>query len=97
MTTGLEPAIAKYFAAANEHDVAEMVATFAEEAVMRDEGQEHRGLAAIGSWIETTIGEVRLPGRSDRLVANRLEDRCPRLGLRRISRQSRHPPIRVHR
>jgi hypothetical protein len=32
-----------------------MVAAFAEEAVVRDEGQEHRGLAAIRSWIETTI------------------------------------------
>ena len=32
MTTGLEPALAKYFAATNEHDVAEMVAEFAEES-----------------------------------------------------------------
>ena len=55
MTTGLEPALAHYFAATNEHDVAEMVSAFAEEAVVRDEGQEHRGLAAIRSWVETTI------------------------------------------
>jgi hypothetical protein len=53
--TGLEPALAHYFAATNEHNVAEIVAAFAEEAVVRDEGQEHRGLAAIRRWIETTI------------------------------------------
>ena len=57
MTTGLEPALVHYFAAINEHDVAEIVAAFAEEAVVRDEGQEHRGLAAIRSWIEATLGK----------------------------------------
>jgi len=55
MTTGLEPALAHYFAATNEHDIAEMVAAFAEEAVVRDEEQEHRGLVAFLCWNETTI------------------------------------------
>jgi hypothetical protein len=55
MTTGLEPALAHYFASTNERDVAEMVAAFAEGAVVRDEGREHRGLTAIRSWIEATI------------------------------------------
>ncbi len=46
--------IAAYWTAANAGDAVAAAASFAPEAVVRDEGHTHRGRAAIAAWIEET-------------------------------------------
>jgi ketosteroid isomerase-like protein len=55
MIAGLPAALADYFAATNAHDVAAMIAAFTADSVVRDEGRQHRGAAAIRDWMEKTI------------------------------------------
>jgi hypothetical protein len=47
LTVRLPEPIAAYFAATSTHNVDAMLAGFADGAVVRDEGQERRGRAAI--------------------------------------------------
>jgi hypothetical protein len=49
-TTELAGPVANYVAAANAHDIEAMVAVFNENAVVRDEGKERQGIAAIRQW-----------------------------------------------
>jgi ketosteroid isomerase-like protein len=49
-TTKLFGPVASYIAAANAHDIEAMMAMFNEEAVVRDEGKERHGIAAIRQW-----------------------------------------------
>ncbi|RDJ24253.1 nuclear transport factor 2 family protein [Bosea caraganae] len=55
MPTSLQEPIAAYFAATNRHDVAAMLALFATDAVVHDEGQIMAGHAVIRTWIVETI------------------------------------------
>ena len=55
MSTPLPKALANYFAATNAHDIEGMMAVFAEHAAVKDEGKEHRGLAAIREWMKEAI------------------------------------------
>jgi ketosteroid isomerase-like protein len=59
MTT-LPEAIAAYFAAKNRHDVDAMLVPFSGQAVVRDEGKEMRGRAAIRAWMEETTRKYRV-------------------------------------
>jgi hypothetical protein len=43
-----------YFAAANAHEIDATVACFADDAIVRDEGKDIRGSAAIRAWKERT-------------------------------------------
>ena len=47
--------VAGYFAATNKHDIPAILASFLDDAVVQDEGQQHRGLDAIGKWASETI------------------------------------------
>ncbi|HZS40993.1 MAG TPA: nuclear transport factor 2 family protein [Polyangia bacterium] len=47
--------MASYFAAAHARDVDGMIAGFAEDAVVEDEGRQHRGRVAIRGWMKETI------------------------------------------
>jgi ketosteroid isomerase-like protein len=47
--------LADYFTATNAHDVAAMIAAFAEDATVHDEGRDHAGVAAIRAWMKETI------------------------------------------
>jgi hypothetical protein len=49
-TTKLVGPVASYIAAANAHDIEAMMATFNEEAVVRDEGKDRQGITAIRQW-----------------------------------------------
>lgn len=60
MTRQLPPPLATYYDAKNQHDIDGMLAPFAEDAVVKDEGQEHHGAAAIRSWIEHTTRKYRV-------------------------------------
>jgi ketosteroid isomerase-like protein len=55
MSVPLTPPLARYFAATNDRDVEGVLAVFAARAVVRDEGQDHRGAVAIRAWVEETI------------------------------------------
>jgi hypothetical protein len=59
MSIKLPEPIAAYFAATNAHNVDAMLALFAESAMVQDEGQERRGLAAIREWMEEAIRKYR--------------------------------------
>jgi hypothetical protein len=50
MSATLPPSIAAYVAWSNAHDASAPVTCFAENAVVRDEGRDRRGLADIGAW-----------------------------------------------
>ena len=55
MMTKLPRVLAEYFAATNAHDVGAMIAAFAEDATVHDEGRDHVGVSAIRTWMEETI------------------------------------------
>lgn len=55
MTIKMHPTLEDYFAATNRHDIAAMIADLADDAVVKDEGHEHRGLPAIREWMTETI------------------------------------------
>src|SRR2546430_11992327 len=57
MRRELPPSIA--VAAAETHDVEAMLAPFADDAGVKDEGEEMRGRAAIRTWLEATIRKYR--------------------------------------
>jgi len=52
MNTKLPEALERYFRAVNEQDLDGMLAAFAEDAVVKDEGKTRRGQKAVREWIE---------------------------------------------
>jgi len=59
MSIELPEPIAAYFVGTNNHDTDAMLAPFADGAIVKDEGQERRGLAAIQEWLEETTRKYR--------------------------------------
>jgi hypothetical protein len=59
MTDKLPKPIDAYFAAKNTNDVDGMVASFSDEATVKDEGKTIRGPAAIREWIDGTNAKYR--------------------------------------
>ncbi len=59
MTTKLHSTLEHYFAATNRHDVAGMIADLTDDAVVKDEGREHRGVPAIREWMKETIRKYK--------------------------------------
>jgi hypothetical protein len=55
VSTRLPSTLAKYFAATNSHDVDGILVLFADGAVVKDEGREHRGAVAIREWMSEAI------------------------------------------
>jgi ketosteroid isomerase-like protein len=55
MPSTLHPTLQSYLAATNRHDVDSMIAAFADDAVVKDERQDHRGASAIRGWMQDTI------------------------------------------
>jgi hypothetical protein len=53
MTPTLPPILATMLMAHNAHDSGAFTTCFADDAVVRDEGQKHVGKAAIRTWFET--------------------------------------------
>ena len=60
MTQPLPQALAAYYAAKNQHDIDGMLALFAPDATVRDEGEEMRGTTAIRAWMEETTRKYRV-------------------------------------
>jgi uncharacterized protein (TIGR02246 family) len=59
MSIELPIAIATYIAGSNAHDVAACAACFTDDAVVRDEGRERQGNAAIREWMEEVSKKYR--------------------------------------
>lgn len=58
MNIDLPQPVAAYLAAENRKDSAALAQCFVEDAVVRDEGREHRGVAAIEAWHRETNAKV---------------------------------------
>lgn len=61
--------ISAYFDAKNRQDIEGMIATFADAATVRDEGEEHRGRAAIRAWMTETTRKYRVTARPTEVTA----------------------------
>jgi ketosteroid isomerase-like protein len=59
MSATLPEPLSAYFAAKNRHDIDAMLAPFSADAVVKDEGRERRGRAAIREWMEETTRKYR--------------------------------------
>ncbi len=53
-TAGIPAAISAYYAAKNRKDIDGMLASFANGAVVKDEGKLHAGREEIRAWMEET-------------------------------------------
>jgi hypothetical protein len=70
-TVDLPPVLDRYFAAQNAHDIEAMVACFAPNAVVRDEGRDIIGTKAVRAWKMETSEKYRIAAEP---VACRRED-----------------------
>ena len=59
MTVKMPKTLAEYFAAANTDDADRVAACFAEDAVVRDEGRDIHGRAAVRAWAEEARRKYR--------------------------------------
>ena len=59
MTIKLPGIIKKYVNASNEHDVKSILSCFSDEALVRDEREEHRGKKSIEGWLVKTIEKYK--------------------------------------
>lgn len=59
MKNELHITLERYFTATNRHDVGGMTADLAEDAVVKDEGREYRGVPAIREWTKETLRKYK--------------------------------------
>src|SRR3954468_23676511 len=52
--------LVRYFAAQNAHDVDAMVACFAPDAAVKDEGHDYLGTASIRAWKQATVAAYHI-------------------------------------
>jgi hypothetical protein len=71
MTVHLPSVLDRYFEAQNAHDIEAMVACFAPNAVVRDEGRDIVGKQAVRTWKMETSEKYRITAEP---VACRRED-----------------------
>ena len=57
MALALPAPLPDYFTAKNAHDIDAMLAAFAADARVHDEGRDHRGRDAIRAWIADTTAK----------------------------------------
>ncbi|MHC1790385.1 nuclear transport factor 2 family protein [Solidesulfovibrio sp.] len=71
MSTPLPQAVAAYFQLSNAADLTSLKHCFTETAIVRDEGREHQGHAAIQAWMAAARQHYRFTteiGESETLV-----------------------------
>jgi len=68
MTTTMHSTLEHYFAATNKHDIAGMIADLTDDAVVKDEGREHRGVVAIREWMKETIQKYKFKAEPTRVA-----------------------------
>ena len=60
MKPNLPEVLQRYFQAQNDHDIGAMVACFAPDAVVRDEGRDIIGTDAVRAWKKETSEKYRI-------------------------------------
>lgn len=60
MSLDLPTPVSRYFEATNRHDIDGMLAAFAADATVRDEGRDLAGSGAIRAWMEDTTRRYRV-------------------------------------
>lgn len=60
LTLNLPPVMEAYFSAQNTHDIDRLVACFAEDAKVRDEGEDIIGRTDIRKWKEKTSAKYKV-------------------------------------
>ena len=60
MNQTLPAVLERYYAAQNAHDIEALVACFAPDAVVHDEGEDIVGTAAIRAWKEKTSAKYQV-------------------------------------
>jgi ketosteroid isomerase-like protein len=70
MAPGLPKAIAAYVEGSNAHDAEGCALWFTDDAVLRGEGREMRGVAAVREWMRTAIAKYQ---HSLEVVSSRTE------------------------
>jgi hypothetical protein len=73
MTIALPPPIAAYYDAKNRHDIDGMLAPFAVDALVHDEGHDHLGRASIRAWMEDTTRKYRVTSTPEESSADGAE------------------------
>lgn len=68
MTTRMHSTLERYFAATNRHDVASAIANLTDDAIVTDEGHEHRGAPAIREWMTETIQKYKFTAEPTRVA-----------------------------
>jgi hypothetical protein len=63
MNVSLPDILDRYFKAQNAHDIDAMVACFAPDAAVRDEGREYPGTEAIRAWKMDTSTRYRITAK----------------------------------
>jgi len=89
VSTELPPPIAALVEATNAHDTAAFLATFAEDAVLTDEGHDYRGAAAIKEWSDrqyigsqVTLDVTGVDYRDGKIVVTaKVDGNFPKAGL----------------
>ncbi|MBB3595496.1 ketosteroid isomerase-like protein [Rhizobium sp. BK529] len=81
MSIELPKPLAAYYAAKNQKDIDGMLACFAADASVRDEGEDRRGHAEIREWMEettrqygVTVDPEEISGEADAPVVAALVD-----------------------
>jgi ketosteroid isomerase-like protein len=85
MEIGMPDVIDAYIQAANSRNTDRFVSLFMVDAIVHDEGQEHRGIAAIREWFESTVEKyaftltrIGLTQESDKAILSvRIEGKFP--------------------
>lgn len=88
-TTQLPPPIAALIEATNAHDTAAFLASFTEDAVLTDEGNDYRGAAAIKEWsdrqyigTQVTLDVTEVDYRDGKIVVTaKVDGNFPKAGL----------------
>ena len=94
MTVLLPPVLDRYFAAQNAHDVEAMVACFAPNAAVRDEGRDIIGTQAVRAWKMETSDKYRVAAEP---IACRHEDDHTVVTVRVSGRFPRSPANLTYR
>jgi hypothetical protein len=71
MTLNLPIVLQRYFEAQNAHDIEAMVACFAPDAVVRDDGRDISGTEAVRAWKKNTSAKYRISAEP---IESRVED-----------------------
>ena len=96
MAPDLHPLISGFVEASNARDTDGLLALFSDDAVVRDEGNEYRGIDRIRAWRADVEAKYTFTTTPREVVERGDETVTDRVARRRLSRQSRRPRTPLH-